>query len=101
MLETVGSHFKVRILKVIEKMKPLSYTRARESIVGLLSKFVPITDTISLHSHRAGGVTLTANAHVPNRCWKIHGRWQSETTRDGSAEDSLDNRLLVSQYLDI
>ena len=41
--------------KVIEKVKALSYTRARESIVGLLSKFVPITDTISLHSFRAGG----------------------------------------------
>ena len=48
--------FKVRSgYKVIEKAKLLSYTRAREFIVGLLSKFVPTTDIISLHSFRAGG----------------------------------------------
>ena len=57
--------------KVIEKVKPLSYTRARESIVGLLSKFVPITDTISLHSFRVGGATSAFNAQVPNKCWKV------------------------------
>ena len=87
--------------KVIEKVKPLSYTRARESIVGLLSKFVPATDIISLHSFRAGGATSAANAQVPDRCWKRHGRWQSETAKDGYVEDSLDNRLLVSQSLGI
>ena len=87
--------------KVIEKVKPLSYTRARESIVGLLSKFVPTTDIISLHSFRAGDATSAANAQVPDRCLKRHGRWQSETAKDGYVEDSLDNRLLVSQSLGI
>ena len=85
--------------KVIEKAKPLSYTRARESIVGLLSKFVPTTDIISLHSFRAGGATSAANVHVTDRCWKRHGRWQSVTAKNGYVEDSLDNRLLVSQSL--
>ena len=87
--------------KVIEKVKPLSYTRARESLVGLLSKFVPTTDIISLHSFRAGGATSAANAQVPDRCWKRHGRWQSETAKDGYVEDSLENRLLVSRSLGI
>ena len=87
--------------KVIEKVKPLSYTRARESIVGLLRKFVPSTDIISLHSFRAGGATSAANAQVPDRCWKRHGRWQSETAKDGYVEDSLYNRLLVSKSLGI
>ena len=36
--------------KVIEKIKPLSYTRARESTVWLLKEFVPDTANISLHS---------------------------------------------------
>ena len=79
--------------KVIEKVKPLSYTRA--------SKFVPPTDIISLHSFRAGGATSAANAQVSDRCWKRHGRWQSETAKDGYVEDSLNNRLLVSQSLGI
>ena len=60
--------------KVIQKVKPLSYTRARETIVGLLRKFVPTTDIISLYSFRAGGATSAANAQVPDRCWKRHGR---------------------------
>ena len=73
-------------------MKPLSYTRARETIVGLLRKFVPTTDIISLYSFRAGGATSAANAQVPDRCWKRHGRWQSETAKDG-----YDNGLIVSK----
>ena len=89
------------INKVIEKAKPLSYTRARESIVSLLRKFVPTTDIIRLHSFRDGEATSAANAQVPDRCWKRHGRWQSETAKDGYVEDSLDNRLLVSQSLGI
>lgn len=78
-------------------MKPLSYTRARESIVGVVRKFVPTTDIISLHSFRAGEATSVANAQVPDRCWKRHGRWQSETAKDGYVEDSLDNGLIVSK----
>ena len=53
--------------KVINKVKLLSYTRARESIVGLLREFVPTTDIISLHSFRSGGATAAANAQVLDR----------------------------------
>ena len=49
-LVKVGSGF-----KLIEKVKPLSYNRARESIVGLLKEFVPDSANISLHSFSAGG----------------------------------------------
>ena len=87
--------------KLIEKVKPLSYTRARESVVGLLKEFVPDTANISLHSFRAGGATAAANAQVPDRCWKRHGRWRSDSAKDGYVEDSIDNRLLVSQSLGI
>ena len=87
--------------KLIEKVKPLSYTRARESIVGLLKEFVPDTTNISLHSFRAGGATAAANAQVQDRCWKRHGRWRSDSAKDGYVEDSVDNRLLVSQSLGI
>ena len=39
--------------ELIEKVKPLTYTRARESIVGLLKEFIPDTTNISLHSFTA------------------------------------------------
>ena len=49
---------KVRFgFKFIEKVKPLSYTRARQSIAGLLKEFLPDTTNISLHSFRRGDVT--------------------------------------------
>ena len=54
--------------KVIDKVKPLSYTRARESLVKLLREFVPNTANISLHSFRSGGATTAANAQVLDRC---------------------------------
>ena len=50
--------------KVINKEKPLSYTRARESLVRLLREFVPNMAKISLHSFRSGGPTTAANAQV-------------------------------------
>ena len=85
--------------KVIDKVKPLR--RTRESLVGLLREFVPNTDNISLHSFRSGAATTVANAQVLDRCWKRHGRWRSETAKDGYVEGSLDNRLLVTKSLGI
>ena len=32
-----------------------------------------------LHSLRAGGATAAANAKVPDRLFKRHGRWKSES----------------------
>ena len=68
--------------KLIEKVKPLSSTRARESVVGLLKEFIPDTANISLHSFRAGGATAAAKAQVPDRGWKCHGRWRSDSAKD-------------------
>ena len=88
--------------KVIDKVKPLSYTRARESLlVGLLREFVPNTANISLHSFRSGGATTAPNAQVLDRCWKRHDKWRSETAKDRYVEDPLDNRLLVNKSLGI
>ena len=98
----VQTYVKVRArYRVIGKVKPLSYIRARESLVKLLREFVPNAANISLHSFRSGGATTAANAQVLDRCWKRHGRWRSETAKDGYVEDSLDNRLLVTKSLGI
>lgn len=39
--------------------------------------------TIGLHSLRAGGATMAANAGVNNRCWERQGRWKGENSKDG------------------
>jgi len=88
-------------IKLIQKVKPLSYTRARESILNLLKEFVPDSTNISLHSFQAGGATTAANAQVSDRYWKPHGRWRSESAKDGYVEYSIDHRLLVSKSLGI
>ena len=37
-----------------------------------------------------------ANAGVPNRLFKRHGRWKSDKVKDGYIEDSTDRHLSVS-----
>ena len=36
-----------------------------------------------LHSLCSGGASAAAQAGVPNRLFKRHGRWRSETAKDG------------------
>ena len=60
---------------------------------------MPESANISLHSFRAGGATGAANAQISDRCWKRHGRWRSESAKDGYVEDSIDARLLVTKSL--
>ena len=50
-----------------------------------------------LHSLRAGGASAAANAGVPDRLFKRHGRWRSENAKDGYIKDSLSKRLEVTQ----
>jgi hypothetical protein len=65
---------------------------ALKPIVGDASKYC-------VHSLRAGGATQAASAGVPERLFKRHGRWKSETAKDGYVKESLDNLLSVSQSL--
>ena len=87
------------IVKCISKNKPLSYTRARETLINRLKEVVNTDMNIGLHSLRSGGATAAANANVSDRCFKLHGRWKSETAKDGYVDDSLESRLFVSQNL--
>ena len=52
-----------------------------------------------LHSLRAGGATAAANAGVPDRLFKRHGRWKSESAKDGYVDDSVERRLSVTRQL--
>ena len=87
------------LCRLIYKDKPLSYTRARETIVSRL-KEVSGNLNIGLHSLRSGGATTAGNSeNVNERRLMVHGRWKSSSSKDGYVADSLDNRLAVSRAL--
>ena len=44
-----------------------------------------------MHSLLAGGATTAANAGMPDRNFKRHGRGKSESAKDGYVEDSLES----------
>ena len=57
--------------------------------------------TIGTHSIRSGGATAATNSGVSDRLFKRHGRWASESAKDGYVQDSLFSRLSVSKALGI
>ena len=89
-------------LKHGEKLREsgsLSYTRLRECFKGKLESLGFPAECYGLHSLRAGGATAAANGGVPDRLFKRHGRWKSDSAKDGYVEDSLHARLSVSSNL--
>ena len=44
---------------------------------------VPDISALGTHSLRSGAATAAANADVPDRRFKRHGRWASESAKDG------------------
>ena len=77
----------------------VSYTRIRELVLEKLSAIGLDPKRFGLHSLCSGGVSVAANAGVPDRMFKRHGRWRSENAKDGYVKDSLKECLLVSQNL--
>ena len=54
-----------------------------------------------LHSLRSGGATAAANAGVPDRLFKRHGRWLSENAKDSYVKDKLEDRLSVTRNIGV
>ena len=80
----------------------LSYTRVlRELFLAKLTSLGFDAKQFGLHSLRSGGASAAANAGVPDRLFKRHGRWRSETAKDGYVKDSVSDLLSVSKSLDI
>lgn len=79
----------------------LSYTRMRELFLAKLTSLGFNAKQFGLHSLRSGGASAAANAGVPDRLFKRHGRWRSETAKDGYVRDSVPDLLSVSKSLDI
>lgn len=87
-----------------ERLRPsgsLSYTRMRELFLAKLDQLGYDRSQFGLHSLRAGGATAAASAGVPDRLFKRHGRWKSETAKDGYVKDSEGARLSVSKGLNL
>ncbi|VDI05831.1 Hypothetical predicted protein [Mytilus galloprovincialis] len=84
--------------KLIYKIKPISYTAAKENIVKRLKLVAPSLN-LGLHSLRSGGATAAAKSNVNERCIKRHGRWKTDFVKDGYIEDTLEKRISVSQKL--
>lgn len=86
---------------LIEKNKKLSYTRARECIVAKLRSVAPLLN-LGTHSLRASGATTAANAEgVSDRCLKRHGRWKSDSAKDGYVDDSIEKKLFITKQLNL
>ena len=77
----------------------LSYTRMRELFLAKLKQLGFDATKFSLHSLRSGGATAAANAGVADRLFKRHGRWRSETAKDGYVKDFRDALMSVSMSL--
>ena len=79
----------------------LSYTRLRELFLQKLRCLGFDAKQFGLHSLRAGGATAAAQAGIPDRLFKRHGRWRSELAKDGYVKDSMLSLLSVSQSLNL
>ena len=64
----------------LHKSRKLSYTRAREILLGNLEKVGLPKGSFGLHSLRSGGATTAGNSGVPERLIQKHGRWKSESS---------------------
>ena len=79
--------------------KPISYTTIKDILKGELQAIGLDPRRYGTHSLRAGGATAAANQEVPDRLFKIHGRWQSDNSKDRYIKDSIDRRLRVTLNL--
>ena len=75
----------------------ISYTRVRELILQRLAKLGYDAAKFSIRSFRAGRATADANAGVPDRLFKCHGRWCSASAKDGYVKDSVESRQCLSK----
>lgn len=88
--------------KLLVSNKQISYTRARECIIGKLKMVAPGLN-LGTHSLRASGATMVANAEggddLNERCLLRHGRWKSSVSKNGYINDSVEKRLTVTKKL--
>ena len=95
----IRSHKNYQHRTLRKKNVPLSYTRARELFLDVVTAVGMERDEFSLHSLRSGGASATENAGVNDRLFKSHGRWRSESAKDGYVDGNIEALLTVSRML--
>ena len=71
--------------------KPLTASRAGEILKGRLK-------AIGLDPSK---FSSAANVNVQDRLFKVHGRWKSDSAKDGYVHDKVDSRLYVPLHIGI
>ena len=79
----------------------LTYKSARKELRLYMHCLGYEPSRFSWHSFRHGGATGAANAGVSERLFKKHGRWRSETAKDGYVHESLEQLLGVTKMLNL
>ena len=85
--------------EVLKGAGKISYSCLRELFNKKLKQLGFPAESFGFHSLRAGGATAVANAKVPDRLFKRHGRWRSENAKDGYVKDNMEARLEVTRRL--
>ena len=78
---------------------PLSYTRTREVLLSALESIGLDTSKFGLRSLRSGGAIAAASADITDRFFKKHGRWSSESAKDGYVTEDVHAKLSVYKNL--
>jgi len=79
--------------------KPLTASRAGEILKEKSEAIGLDPSKFSSHSFRSGGATSAANLNVPDQLFKVHGRWKSDSAKDGYVSDKVDSRLYVPLHI--
>ena len=78
---SITSHRNHQHRRLRKKNVPLSYARARELFLDVVTAVGLEREEFSLHSLGSGGAPAAAKARVNDRLFKSHGRWRSESAR--------------------
>ena len=73
----------------------------RELLLEKISQLGMDPQLFGMHKIRAGGAMAVAYAGVPDRLFKRHGRWRSESAKDSYVNNSVEKWLSVSRNLGI
>lgn len=84
---------------VRKQKKAMSYSNFRDEFKRVISPYVEDINKYCLHSLRSGGASCAANNGVKDRMFKRHGRWLSDSAKDGYVKDKLQDLLTVSLSL--
>ncbi|KAI8513469.1 hypothetical protein Bbelb_101080 [Branchiostoma belcheri] len=97
------AHLQAGLTSPTEEAVVKNVLNAAKRLLGkpVVKKEVITPDILAKIVQKAGGASAAANAGIPERLFKRHGRWMSDKAKDGYVKDKLQERLAVSMALGI